>query len=268
MSDLPGRRLAEAGGSGVDALGVVVPAKNEEAGIAAALTAVLASLDRARRARPGLPVRAVCVTDGSTDRTDEIVRGIAACRPELELLHDPLGAVSTVGAARAAGCAALLAWHAGERGADAPRDAAAPGFADPSRLWIATTDADSLVPADWIAAHLEAAESGVDALVGTVAPDPEGTRPDVLDAWHVRHRLEEGHPYVFGANLGVRGSAYRAAGGFEPLGHGEDVSLVAALRASGARVRSTDAGRVLTSGRLQGRVAEGFSSYLRGLGDA
>ena len=245
MSGLPGRRVVGAGGSGADAVGVVVPAKNEEAGIAAALAAVLASLDRARRERPGLRVRAVCVTDGSTDRTDEIVRELAGRRAELELLHDELG---TVGAARAAGCDALLGWHA-----------------DSSRLWIVTTDADSLVPSDWIAAHLKAADSGDDAFVGTVAPNPEGTRPDVLAAWHARHRLEDGHPYVFGANLGFRGSAYRAAGGFEPRGHGEDVALVAALRASGARVRSADAGRVLTSGRLEGRVAEGFSSYLRGL---
>jgi hypothetical protein len=65
--------------------------------------------------------------------------------------------------------------------------------------------------------------------------------PELLRApgWRLRHPLEERHGNVYGANLGVRASAYRQA---------------------------TDSTRVLTFGRTVARAPHGFSAYLRALG--
>ena len=56
---------------------------------------------------------------------------------------------------------------------------------------ILTTDADSRVPPDWVAANRAAFETGVDAVLGRVALDEEG---DALpDALHRRGALESAY---------------------------------------------------------------------------
>ncbi len=71
---------------------------------------------------------------------------------------------------------------------------------------------------------------------------------------------------MHGANLGVRASAYREAGGFAPLALHEDVDLVARVKASGRPWVASDRVRVSTSGRTTGRVIGGFATFLAGLG--
>jgi hypothetical protein len=62
-----------------------------------------------------------------------------------------------VGAARRAGTRAALRGRAG-----------------PAReLWLARTDADSAVPADWLTVMVRAAGRGADLLLGTVLPGPD-----------------------------------------------------------------------------------------------
>ena len=87
----------------------------------------------------------------------------------------------------------------------------------------------------------------------------------VLAAWRLRHRLADGHPHVHGANLGVRGDTYLAAGGFRNVAAHEDVLLRDAVRALGGIVVSTGSGPVLTSGRQRGRAPAGLAHYLREL---
>lgn len=233
-------------------VGVVVPAKNEEASIAVCLRALLASADALAQARPEIEVRIVCVADDCADATERIARDLAAEDARVRVLAVEFG---TVGRTRRAGCEEILGW-AGR---------------DPQRLWMATTDADSLVPPAWLRWQVETAEEGWDLLVGTVVPDErgvpgeQGPPAELIARWHELHDLTDGHACVFGANLGFRASAYLAAGGFAPLSSGEDVRLVEDIAATGARVARLDGERVLTSARRHGRVLDGFSTYLRDL---
>ena len=134
---------------------------------------------------------------------------------------------------------------------------------DPSRTWLACTDADSAVPAGWILEQVRLADAGADVVVGTVRPDPADLTATQLAAWRATRVPGRPNGHVHGANLGVRADAYLRAGGFPDRPVHEDVDLVAALVASGARVVATDACDVLTSGRLLGRAPGGYAGYLR-----
>ena len=157
-----------------------------------------------------------------------------------------------VGAARAAGVARLL------------RTEASLGSAA-RHVWIACTDADSAVPPEWLVSQLRHARFGVELLLGTVRPDPQELADGLLAAWRLRHLIADGHPHVHGANLGVRGDTYLAAGGFPDVPTGEDVLLSMAIRDAGGLVVSTGSSTVLTSGRRDGRAPGGFAEYVRQL---
>lgn len=185
--------------------------------------------------------------DRCTDASEQIAR---ACGVEV-LVSD----AGSVGAARALGFA-----HALGVAADLPHTS--PASTSLARTWLASSDADTVVPPHWLTTQFAAAHAGADVLVGTVEPDehlPAAERA----AWLARHDLGEDHPHVHGANLGVRASAYVAVGGFAALGVHEDVDLVQRLRAHpGLVVRATDAHRVVTSSRLAARTEGGFATYL------
>lgn len=137
------------------------------------------------------------------------------------------------------------------------------GRVDLDRVWIANTDADSAVPPNWLTHQLALAAEGVDVMIGTVRPDLADLDPARRDVWRATHVLGEANGHVHGANLGIRASVYRAAGGFAPVREHEDVTLVARARAIGAREKATDACWVLTSGRPEGRTPGGYARYLR-----
>ncbi|WP_298583245.1 glycosyltransferase [uncultured Kocuria sp.] len=221
----------------VERVVVVVPVRNEERLLGRCLATVEHAATRARGARPPVRVDVVVALDRCTDGSARIAAAAGA--------DVVVGAWGTAGAARAA--AVLAAGAAGER------------------TWIVSTDADSAVPAHWLTGHLDAAGSGAELVLGTVEPDPRDLAPGVLERWHALHRLEEGHPHVHAANLGVRADVYAACGGFRPVPHGEDVGLAETARAHGHRVLATDRVRVLTSGRSTGRAERGFAGYLRAL---
>jgi len=226
----------------ITTVGVVVPAADEQDLIGACLH----SLDRARehlvRRRPQVSTRVVVVLDGCHDDTPAVV----AAHPGAESLTV---ASRCVGAARAAGVAHLL------------RTA-------PARLgdvWLASTDADSHVPVDWLSGMLEIAERGAHLVLGTVLPGPE-LQPAEARNWLDRHVLREDHPHIHGANLGIRADAYGALGGWPALATGEDVALVRRAASTGhLQIVRTAAYPVGTSARSTGRAPRGFSSYLRDL---
>ncbi len=137
----------------------------------------------------------------------------------------------------------------------------------PAQLWLAGTDADSIVPPHWLSTQVEFAEAGTDAVIGSVEPRDVADRL-VLRRWHDRHDLREGHGYVHGANLGMRASTYLATGGFPHTRRDEDVALVEAIRRRTDRWIATDRTRVSSSGRLTGRCEGGFADYLAGLAAA
>lgn len=211
-------------------IAVVVPAADEAATIGACLDSILCA---ARNYSGQTDV--VVVADTCTDATCDIVRRYA----ETTLLET---SARCVGRTRGIGAA-----HALRRGADL----------------IASTDADTAVPPDWLLSA-EALTRDADLVLGTVLPGP-GLTAATERAWYAGHDLRDGHPYVHGANLIVRAEAYRRLGGWRPLPTGEDVDLASRAAAAGLRVHSSAALPVRTGTRADGRAPAGFSSYLRAL---
>ena len=133
------------------------------------------------------------------------------------------------------------------------------GHLDPASVWLATTDADTLVPAHWLRQQVRHASQGWDAIVGTIqVADWSGYPPGTRSLFRERYEgVEAGagqHGHVHGANLGFRASAYLAAGGFPDLPTAEDHALVAALTAGGSRVLRTRGLPVTTSARRESRA--------------
>ncbi|WP_426564949.1 glycosyltransferase [Angustibacter sp. McL0619] len=134
------------------------------------------------------------------------------------------------------------------------------------RTWLATTDADSRVPPDWLATQVALATAGADLVLGTVRL-PSTARDQVARTWWERYVEVIGlhdHPHVHGANLGVRASTYLACGGFQPVSAHEDALLATAVRQlPGARCITTTASPVTTSDRRLGRTPAGVAADLR-----
>ena len=224
-----------------DRVAVIVPAHDERT----LLPACLRSLCRASAASP-VPVEVIVVADACTDGTD-----LAAHRAALDGAS-PLSVVvvqlRNVGAARAAGVAAALQ-HAGPHG-----------------LWLASTDADTVVPAHWLAGQLAHAERGADLVLGTVrARDWTGWPPGLATEYQRRYDSvlsAGGHPHVHGANLGVSATRYLAVGGFPPLAAHEDVALATAVRRSGGQIVTALDLPVCTSTRRVTRAPAGFGVHL------
>lgn len=221
----------------IRAAGVIIPAHNEQD----LLPACLAAVRRAARALLGIPVHLVVVADACRDQTARAARRGGASVLTIS--------ARSVGAARAVGVQEVL------------RRTAHLGPAD---VWLATTDADTLVPPCWLRQQARYAAQGWDAVAGTVrVADWAGYRPGTRLMFRRRYGSGTGlHSHVHGANLGFRASAYLAAGGFPALPTAEDHVLVTELTAAGARVLRTRALPVLTSARREARAPHGFSRHL------
>lgn len=213
-------------------IGVVIPAHNEEKHITHCLTSIAYAATH-----PGLGERVVkvlVVLDACSDRTAQLVAAQGVGRLEVSFQN--------VGKARATGAQTLL--NAGAQ-------------------WLAFTDADTVVPYDWLARQIQ---FGADAVCGTVEVDSwkehgESVRPRYLQLY----RFIENHRHIHGANLGLSAAA-RNAGGFQHLAAHEDVHLVADLERIGARIVWTATNPVVTSARRDFKCRGGFGEYLVNLG--
>ena len=224
-------------GPGAACLAVVVPAHNEEELLGRCLQALAVARDHARAALPALEVSITIVLDRCTDDSLRIVRGFGVGVHEVEL--------GCVGAARRAGVEVA---RRGQR------------IVVPEEMWTLHTDADSVVPADWLVQH-HALSAQHDLVLGRVVPDPLEIDPHRGRLWDRLHPV--GKASVHGANLGIRLSLYDQVGGFDSVPVHEDRHLVAAALQAGAAW--TVGTSVTTSARLRGRTPEGFASYLRDL---
>jgi hypothetical protein len=144
---------------------------------------------------------------------------------------------------------------------------------------IASTDGDTVVDPQWLW-HIKAEiESGADAVGGRILTHPD---KNPVRLFHLRDvtyrtllaRLESQldpcahdpwprHFQHFGANLAVTCTMYSKAGRLPEVPYLEDEAFYRALLRIDARVRQSPQVRVMTSARMQGRVAVGFSEQLR-----
>lgn len=216
-------------------IAVIVPAHDEERLIGACLDAIeravscVSTCDVARV----LEARVYVVCDACSDRTSELVLARGHRVIEVDARN--------VGIARAAGAEAALA-----AGAD----------------WLAFTDADTRVSDRWLVAQMALAS---DVVCGTIGVDDWGPygatiAEDLRRQFDETYRDVDGHAHIHGANLGISAQAYRRVGGFAHLDSHEDVAIVEALKASGARIAWSAQPRVVTSARADYRAPAGFGA--------
>lgn len=144
---------------------------------------------------------------------------------------------------------------------------------------IASTDGDTVVDPQWLWHIMAEIEQGVDAVGGRILTHPD---KNPVRLFHLRDvtyrtlvaRLEAQldpvphdpwprHFQYFGANLAVTCAMYEKAGRLPEVSYLEDEAFYKALLRVDARVRQSPLVRVITSARMQGRVAVGFSEQLR-----
>lgn len=223
-------------------LAVIVPAANEEQAIAFCLASIAAARRQLARSRTaGVQVQVVVVLDNCQDQTAAVAARFPGVRPVTI-------SAGRVGTARHAGALAAI------------------GSAPPAReLWLANTDADCVVPRDWLSFMVTEARRDTQVVLGTVLPGP-GLPAALKAAWLNRHHLRDNHPHIHGANFGIRADAYMALGGWQPLARGEDVDLARRAASAGhLRISRTASIPVVTSSRIAARAPGGFARYLTAL---
>lgn len=221
---------------------VVIPAHDEAQNLPGCLRAVVTAA-----ACLSAPVHTVVVLDSCSDDSKLLAGRFGA---DVHFVDVDAG---NVGAARAAGFSyARSTWGADEM--------------DPSAVWFATTDADSVVDPDWL---IRQTVSGADMVLGVVRITnwrhiPAAAIRRYLAAYRAKRR-PDGHGHVHGANMGFRAEAYWRVGGFADLASGEDVDLVRRFEAHGYRIDRDARLSVVTSARQAGRAPRGFATHLNTL---
>ena len=148
---------------------------------------------------------------------------------------------------------------------------------------IMTTDGDTQVAPDWIAANLEEIKNGADAVGGRILIDFEDLRKmdtkarrfyllDTgyrLSAAEVEARLDYlSHDYLprhhqhFNGSFAVTTDAFRRAGGIPDVNFLEDVAFYHSLLRIDAKFRHSPFVRVKTSARRDGRTDLGLSTQI------
>ncbi len=228
--------------SSIEHIVTVIPARNEARRIGACLRSVAES---AEALPPSMSSTVVVVADSCHDDTADVA---AMCLdPARDLIVHTTQRCA--GGSRRVGVAEALRRIA----------------ADPSRVWVCSTDADTTVPSDWFDVHLEAAREGHIAIAGVVRLD-DAADPLLVaqfEATYQRHP-DGSHPHVHGANLGFRADAYLSAGGWPTLATGEDHDLWRRLVSLGATIASVRLS-VTTASRFIGRAPAGFAADLNAL---
>jgi hypothetical protein len=213
----------------------------------------------------------VLLLNNTTDGTVDVVRELSPHFPwPLELRSVELP------------CAFANAGWARKLAMDAAADWVQPGGL------ILTTDADTVVATDWVAANRREIAEGVEAVAGYVMADPV----ELMDLGH--EILERGslewdyqqlaaelearadppahdpwprHNQNCGASTAITLAAYRRIGGLPPLRVGEDRALFDALGRMDLKVRHSLEVQVVTSARTESRACGGLGDALRLRGD-
>jgi cellulose synthase/poly-beta-1,6-N-acetylglucosamine synthase-like glycosyltransferase len=226
-------------------IGIVVPAQNEEASIEPCIQSIRRSCETAQLHDYWIVIVADSCTDDTLPRARRAVEGVG------EVLECN---VKSAGSARRLGVDAALT-HFRDR--------------DLRQIWLANTDADTVVPRDWITVQLRLADAGIAAVAGIVELEQGGAL-----AAHELYRAtyltspDGTHGHVHGANLALRADAYVDAGGWAHRALAEDHCLWNRLKHRGWRLSSPVSSVVVTSARLIGRARGGFADTLKARIDA
>lgn len=238
---------------------VGIPVRNEADRIGACLTAL--------NTQTQPPDVVVLLLNNCTDGSGTVVRAMAPwLRFRLDVIQrDLMPARANAGHARR-----LAMQHAAE----------VAGSADV----LLTTDADAVVPPDWVARNLRALARGADVVCGRAVIDPveatlipahlheddarECQLIALLDmlAWTLDpepHDPPPRHTEASGASLAVGVEIFRRAGGIPDIAAGEDRAFVRQLWMMDARVRHDPAIEVIVSGRIVGRAEGGMADAIR-----
>ena len=248
---------------------VAIPVRDEEERLPACLRALAHQRDRLGRPIPPRLVRVVVFANNCTDQSASVARVLAECWSlNIRVVEARLPPEAAhAGAARRAAMDLAEAWLV--EGGD--KDGV-----------ILTTDADSQVAPNWIAANLAAFDAGAEAVLGRIALDGDGKL--LPDALHRRGALEDAyeslltelswlldplehnpwphHATISGATLGITRNAYCRVGRLPRVPLGEDKALIALLSRQDARIRYCPAVHAVTSGRTQGRAPGGVADTL------
>jgi glycosyltransferase involved in cell wall biosynthesis len=222
-------------------IAVLVPARDEEE----LLPRCLRSVQEARLCLPdNVTSDLVVISDRSMDKTREIAENIVQ-RSGIVICSD----AGRVGAARGLAAKVALQRYRGRQ----------------EVCWLANTDADCEVPADWLLNHVAVATRGITAVAGIVDVDSFIEHDSGVEGLFQLTYLvnaDRSHSHVHGANFGVRADAYLRVGGWRNLPNAEDHDLWDRLRQNGEPQFSDASLRVSTSGRRFGRAPLGFADAL------
>lgn len=148
---------------------------------------------------------------------------------------------------------------------------------------IATTDGDTVVAPNWIAATVSEIRKGADAVGGRICINPAELRfmNDRARIFHLRdtgyrlmaaeiealidHMTFDGvprHHQHFNGSFAVTTEAFEKAGGVPEVRFLEDVAFYKSLLRNDLRFRHSPAVRVQTSARLDGRTELGLSTQI------
>jgi hypothetical protein len=247
---------------------IAIPARDEAARLPACLAALAAQRDAAGRPFPFADTAVLVFANECRDGTAALARALAPGLPFRLLVEERRlpGHLAHAGGAR--------------RGA---LDCALGFLGDDPNGVLLSTDADGRVDPSWLAGHLAALATGVDAVAGRYHPDTaEAARlPAALRAREAAERgyaslLDEmaafldpqphdpwpRHGVHSGASFAITAAAYRAIGGLPPLAVGEDRALFAALARADMRIRHAPEPLVTVSCRLSGRARGGMADTL------
>lgn len=232
---------------------VIVPACDEEERIGACLD----SLAGQEGLRPE-EYEVIVVLDACRDATAAEVEAAAERWPDMPV-HSLAGPGLGAGFARAAGMDLACARLEG---------------VGSSQGLLASTDADTVVAADWLHRQLEAIDAGAEAVGGEIALDPAEAAtlpPEVLErrsaeiVERVRLAARRGpaeHAHFSGASLGITACAYRRVGGMGRLVALEDQELEDRLAAAGVAIHRPRSVQVTTAARTDGRAERGLARDL------
>ena len=230
----------------ITGIAVGVPARDEIESIDACIGSIIVAAEAV-----GLPVSIVVVADSCTDGTAARARAaLRSARLPCRVIDRRFG---RVGPTRDLACRMAIGLHPATLS---------------ERVWLATTDADSRVPHDWLVAHLRHEAAGWDGVAGLIEFADGDLTPELRSRFLAaieRDGTGTGHPHVHGANLGIKASTFFAAGGFADVAVGEDQQLWREARRLGYSVVGTTDGVVTTSARRAGRAPGGLASFLQEL---